>query len=79
VIHSRNWIEFRDFTEKDGDQVLELCFIDLDEAVKRMVGQSKNRGKLYVQFEPQYRDIDSESRPTKRQRVFGSGNSGRVF
>ena len=81
MIYSRNWIEFRDFIEKDGDQVLELCFIDLDEAVERMVGQSKYRGKLYFQFEPQYRDIDSESRhgPTKRQRVFDRANSGRLF
>ena len=28
-------------------------------------------------FEPQY--LDSESRPTKRQRVFGRANSGRLF
>ena len=42
-----------------------------------MVGQSKYRNMLYFQFETQY--LDSESRPTKRQRVFGRANSGRLF
>ena len=58
---------------------MEFCWVGLDEAVVRMVGQSKYRGKLYVQFEPEYLQVDSESRPTKRQRVFGRANSGRVF
>ena len=59
--------------EKDGDQVLEACWIDPLEAMARMAGLSKYRDKLYTQFEPAY----SESSP--RVRVYSRANSGRVF
>jgi hypothetical protein len=59
--------------EKDGDQVLEACWIDPLEAMVRMAALSKYRDKLYAQFEPAY----SESSP--RVRVYSRANSGRVF
>ena len=57
----------------EGEQNLCFCWIDPIEAAIRMVANSKYRGKLYTQFEPQY----SEERPSKR--VFGRANSGFVF
>ena len=59
--------------EKDGAQVLEACWIDTLEAMARMAGLSKYRGKLDTQFEPAF----SESSP--RERVYSRANSGRVF
>ena len=56
--------------EKDGDQVLEACWIDPLEAMARMAGWSKYRDKLYTQFEPAY---------SERVRVYSRANSGRVF
>ena len=57
--------------EMDGDQVLEACWIDLDEAMIRMAGNPKS-GKLYTQFEPAF-DKDTGDR------VYIRANSGRVF
>ena len=42
--------------EKDGDQVLEACWIDPLEAMARMAGLSKYRDKLYTQFEERIRN-----------------------
>ena len=58
--------------EMDGDQVLEACWIDLDEAMTRMAGNPKLSGKFYTQFEPAF-DKDTGNR------VFSRANSGRVF
>jgi hypothetical protein len=66
-------ISFHHLPAKDGEQNLYFCWIDPIEAAIRMVANSKYRGKLYTQFEPQY----SEERPSKR--VFSRANSGFVF
>ena len=58
--------------EMDGGQVLEACWIDLDEAMIRMAGNPKLSGKLYTQFEPAF-DKDTGDR------VYSRANSGRVF
>ena len=58
--------------EMDGDQVLEACWIDLDEAMIRMAGNPKLSGKLYTQFEPAFHKDTGD-------RVYSRANSGRVF
>ena len=55
--------------EKDGDQVLEACWIDPIKAMIRMAGLSKFGDKLYTQFEPAF----SESSP--KVRVYSRANS----
>jgi len=57
--------------ELDGDQVLEACWIDPDEAMSRMVVESKFRNKLYPQIEPAFNELG--------ERVYSRANSGRVF
>ena len=48
--------------EKDGDQVLEACWIEPIKTRIRMAGLSKFGDKLYTQFEPAF----SESSPNER-------------
>ena len=60
--------------EMDGDQVLEACWIDLDEAMIRMAGNPKLSGTLYTQFEPAFDNLKDTG-----DRVYSRANSGRVF
>ena len=57
----------------DGDQNLELYWIDPVDAMDRLVARPEFKGKIYLQYERQ----ESEQRPTKR--AFGHANSGSVF
>ena len=61
------------FAELDGDQDLELYWIDPVDAMDRLVARPEFQGKIYLQYERQ----ESEQRPTKR--AFGRANSGLVF
>ena len=58
------------FAELDGDQDLELYWIDPVDAMDRLVARPeyKPEGKIYLQYERQ----ESEQRPTKR--AYGSAN-----
>jgi len=59
--------------ELDGDQDLELYWVDPVDAMDRLVARPEFKGKIYLQYERQ----ESEQRPTKR--AFGRANSGLVF
>jgi len=63
----------RPAAELDGDQDLQLYWIDPVDAMDRLVARPEFKGKIYLQYERQ----ESEQRPTKR--AFGSANSGLVF
>lgn len=57
----------------DGDQNLELYWIDPVDAMDRLVARPEFKDKIYFKYERQ----ESEQRPTKR--AFGRANSGTVF
>ena len=63
----------RPAAELDGDQDLQLYWIDPVDAMDRLVARPEFKGKIYLQYERQ----ESEQRPTKR--AFGRANSGLVF
>jgi hypothetical protein len=48
--------------EKDGDQVLEACWIEPIKARIRMAGLSKFGDKLYTQFEPAFSELSPNER-----------------
>ena len=59
--------------ELDGDQTLDLYWIDPVEAMDRFVGRPQFKDKIYYQYERQ----ESVQRPSKR--AFSRANSGLVF
>ena len=59
--------------ELDGDQDLELYWVDPANAMDRLVAWQGFKSKMYLQNERQ----ESEQRPTKR--AFGRANSSLVF
>jgi len=56
----------RPAAELDGDQDLQLYWIDPVDAMDRLVARPEFKGKIYVQYERH----ESEQRPTK---TFGLG------
>ena len=57
----------------DGDQTLDLYWIDPVDAAVRFAGKPKFVGKFYYQYERE----ESHTRPGKR--AFGRANAGLVF
>ena len=59
--------------ELDGDQTVDVYWIDPVDSMDRLLGRPQFHDKIYYQYERQ----DSEQRPTKR--AFSRANSGMVF